>query len=312
MSRERELLSSIIDMLERSELSGLEYAILDGETVCANDLINAANKELAKPEPEPLGYVHHEMFAGFVKEPGDASMSCVKLLIPESGYTVPVYAEPTANKPLPEPFTYIGPSAFEKLSSGYAMSVFCAKQAINKSDIPLYAEPQASKREESYSDALRSLASYVGCGGYNADDPIDAKEFEEKIRLGIDLLLSAESQPCVRKPLSDDEPQVINLLTESTQSSAKKYFSYDPYDGFELYDTEDEAKAAAQRVLDGEREEAYEGWSEDVDKIFWGEIRQHVVETMNRPRTDADHVDSEFATIVDYGLVDIGGDNGNT
>jgi hypothetical protein len=162
------------------------------------------------------------------------------------------YIRADLDKPLTEPFTYIVPSAFEKLRSGYAMSVFCTKQAINKSDIPLYAEPLANK------------------------------------------------------PLSDDEPQVINLLTESTQSSAKKYFSYDPYDGFELYDTEDEAKAATQRVLDIEREEAREGWSEDVDKICWGEVRQHVVETMRRPRTDADHVDSEFYTIVDYGLVDVG------
>jgi hypothetical protein len=208
-------------------------------------------------------------------------------------------------KPRPNPVAWM-----KKHENGVV--IFSLNPAEESDFTPLYAEPPASIQAESYSDVLRSLASYVGCGGYNADDPIDAKEFEEKIRLGIDLLLSAESQPCVRKPLSDDEPQVINLLTESTQSSAKKYFSYDPYDDFEFYDTEEEAKAAAQRVLDGEREEAYEGWSEDVDKIFWGEIRQHVVETMNRPRTDADHGDSEFDTVVDYGLVDIGGDNGNT
>lgn len=78
-----------------------------------------------------------------------------------------------------------------------------------KEGAKVYAEPTANKREESYSDALRSLASYVGCGGYNADDPIDAKEFEEKIRLGIDLLLSAQSQPCVRKPMSDDEIESV-------------------------------------------------------------------------------------------------------
>ena len=150
-------------------------------------------------------------------------------------------------KPLPEPFTYIGPSAFEKLSSGYAMSVFCAKQAINKSDIPLYAGQPASK-----------------------------------------------------------------LLTESSQDRTKKYFSYYPEGGFELHNSAEEAKKSAEDALDTEREYACEGWSEYVDKICWGEVRQHVAETMSRPRTDADHVDSEFATIVDYGLVDIGGDNGNT
>jgi hypothetical protein len=46
-------------------------------------------------------------------------------------------------KPLPEPFTYIGYSAFEKLSSGYAVSVFCSKHAMTNRDIPLYTEPPA-------------------------------------------------------------------------------------------------------------------------------------------------------------------------
>lgn len=35
---------------------------------------------------------------------------------------------------------------------------------------------------------LRSLASYVGAGGYNADD-VDPKTFEDKVRWGIDHLL---------------------------------------------------------------------------------------------------------------------------
>jgi hypothetical protein len=64
-------------------------------------------------------------------------------------------------KPLPEPFTYIGPSAFEKLSSGYAMSVFCTKQAINKSDIPLYAGQPASKLlTESSQDRTKKYFSH--------------------------------------------------------------------------------------------------------------------------------------------------------
>lgn len=41
-----------------------------------------------------------------------------------------------------------------------------------------------AERAESYADTLRSLASYVGAGGYNADT-VDADVFEEKIRWGI-------------------------------------------------------------------------------------------------------------------------------
>jgi hypothetical protein len=41
-----------------------------------------------------------------------------------------------------------------------------------------------TERADSCTESLRSLASYVGAGGYNADD-VDAGVFEEKIRWGI-------------------------------------------------------------------------------------------------------------------------------
>lgn len=37
-------------------------------------------------------------------------------------------------------------------------------------------------------EVLRSLASYVGAGGYNAPE-VDPRAFEEKIRWGIDALI---------------------------------------------------------------------------------------------------------------------------
>ena len=46
-----------------------------------------------------------------------------------------------------------------------------------------------SERAESYADALRSLASYVGAGGYNAD-VVDADVFGAKIRWGIDEIMA--------------------------------------------------------------------------------------------------------------------------
>lgn len=44
-------------------------------------------------------------------------------------------------------------------------------------------------------DALRSLASYVGAGGYNALS-VDPALFESKIRWGIDYLINATIQRC--------------------------------------------------------------------------------------------------------------------
>jgi len=85
-----------------------------------------------------------------------------------------------------------------------------------------------------------------------------------------------------------------------------KYFSYHPESGFQLHETEELAKQCAINYLAVEREEAYEGWSDYVDQIFWGEIKQHVVEIMNRPITDQDiYISNDFDSIVDYGLVDV-------
>jgi hypothetical protein len=77
---------------------------------------------------------------------------------------------------------------------------------VNANALP--ARRPLGDHAESYSDALRSLASYVGCGGYNADDPIDANVFEEKIRYGIDLLIASQS----KKPISDEDRQRLETL----------------------------------------------------------------------------------------------------
>ena len=47
----------------------------------------------------------------------------------------------------------------------------------------------AAKASEPYTSALRSLASYVGAGGYNAD-AVDAGVFEDKIRWGIGEIIA--------------------------------------------------------------------------------------------------------------------------
>jgi len=57
-----------------------------------------------------------------------------------------------------------------------------------------------------------------------------------------------------------------------------KFFSYDPEDGFQLHATEDEAKERAQNAIDLYRDDAAEGWAEEVEGVCWGNVRQNVVE----------------------------------
>lgn len=85
-----------------------------------------------------------------------------------------------------------------------------------------------------------------------------------------------------------------------------RYFSYSADDGFELHATAAIAASAAERLLELERDAASEGWSESASTICWGEIKQHTVQTVDRPRTDKDvYVPQEFDRIADFCLVDV-------
>ena len=57
---------------------------------------------------------------------------------------------------------------------------------------------------EPFADALRSLASYVGAGGYNAPT-VDPDKFEAKVRWGIDNLLAAAPKAPEGREWPDDE-----------------------------------------------------------------------------------------------------------
>lgn len=82
----------------------------------------------------------------------------------------------------------------------------------------------------------------------------------------------------------------------------KTWFSYDPYgDGFVTHETEAEARTAAEKALEAERDNAHEGWSTVVEDICWGKIRGRVIESERRPAEEGENFD-EF---VDYALADV-------
>lgn len=99
------------------------------------------------------------------------------------------------------------------------------------------------------------------------------------------------------------------------------YFSYDPDCGFEQHDTAEEARKAAETALDHYRDQAADGWSEEVESICWGEIRGSVRETEREEVPPGVTVDEEtgegsdgndysrvnaipFDSWVDYGVID--------
>lgn len=57
----------------------------------------------------------------------------------------------------------------------------------------------------------------------------------------------------------------------------KKYFTYHWDDGFELWDTEEEAKKYAQGLIDRDLEWADDGVREDFERIHWGIVKQSAV-----------------------------------
>ena len=64
----------------------------------------------------------------------------------------------------------------------------------------------AAKASEPFTSALRSLASYVGAGGYNADT-VDAGVFEGKIRWGIgEIMKRMEKAEAELAKLRSQEP----------------------------------------------------------------------------------------------------------
>ena len=84
---------------------------------------------------------------------------------------------------------------------------------------------------------------------------------------------------------------------------AYKFFMFDPDNGFETYKTAEEAKAAADEAIHYYREDACDGWPEEVEQVCWGEIKQETTQTGLRPREEDDPGSCEM--ICDYQLKDM-------
>lgn len=86
------------------------------------------------------------------------------------------------------------------------------------------------------------------------------------------------------------------------------YFCYDPDTGFETYNTPEGAKQAAEDAIDFYRDNAAEGWNEEVCGVCWGKINQRTVETLSLSIKEAEnqgiYLPKGCGGFSDYGLID--------
>jgi hypothetical protein len=98
-------------------------------------------------------------------------------------------------------------------------------------------------------------------------------------------------------------------LNERRNEMSYKYFCYDPDTGFDTYKTAEEAMQAADDAISYYRDNADEGWNEEVSGVCWGELKQHTVVTLELTPKQADEqgyfVPSGCSGFSDYGLIDV-------
>lgn len=80
---------------------------------------------------------------------------------------------------------------------------------------------------------------------------------------------------------------------------ADKYFVNCSEEGFETFSTLEEAKEEAQRRVDDEGDMAVEGWSDNVETITWGEIKQ-VTKAFDHKNSDEAEEEGIYIGSCDY------------
>lgn len=80
----------------------------------------------------------------------------------------------------------------------------------------------------------------------------------------------------------------------------KRFFSYDMNDGVMEHDTAEEARERVLNLLELYRQDAAEGWPEETEYLYWGEIKE-VVDVISREPDPS----GRFDELLDFGLVKV-------
>lgn len=60
---------------------------------------------------------------------------------------------------------------------------------------------------------------------------------------------------------------------------SKTWYAYDPEEGFEFFDTEDEARKWAEEAMEHYHDTASDGWPDNIAALQWGEVLPRQVAT---------------------------------
>lgn len=105
------------------------------------------------------------------------------------------------------------------------------------------------------------------------------------------------------KKIAELEAQLTALAAENAGLKAGiTYFAYSPDYGFDYFKDKQSAIDTAQDEIDAYREDAEDGWSEDVQRVSWGVVVQQAqgVDAQGLHTSDSQHT---YQTC-DYRLVD--------
>lgn len=104
--------------------------------------------------------------------------------------------------------------------------------------------------------------------------------------------------------LANAESKCRELAAENVGLKAGiGFFSYDSSGCYEEHDTADNAAAYAEDSISEYRDNAPDGWSDEVGSVVWGVIMQRATMTGLRPVTEGDNVPSHIEEWCDYTLL---------
>ena len=108
----------------------------------------------------------------------------------------------------------------------------------------------------------------------------------------------------LRNKLAKSEAQCAALAAENAGLKAGiGFFSYDSSGCYEEHDTAEKAVEYAEDSISEYRDNAPDGWSDEVGSVVWGVIMQRATMTGLRPVTEEDNVAPHIEEFCDYTLL---------
>lgn len=137
------------------------------------------------------------------------------------------------------------------------------------------AVPEWDKVRRGLAMLLLGFAGRTDCTESAAEAVLDAATEPGMPLEGLRTALA----PTPALPATEDF-SAGDLAEVQAEPVAAKFFSFDPADDLVFHETEDDARSAAQRAIDLYRDEAADGWSEEVERVCWGLVIQQSAENV--------------------------------